>query len=152
MDSLGHMIAPTFFFPAALRQRRGHSVEPGPVELRTRLRYCINTFRDFENSFASLAMLNSVKAVRHSRLLSLPPVRHIAMRPRLPVPKLRDTLDRYLESLKPFLLENERQGKEPFDSSYARHLQLAQEFEAGIGAECQNRLLGLSDVTVPLKL
>jgi hypothetical protein len=61
---------------------------------------------------------------------------------RLPVPPLRQTLDRYLRSVEPFLLEDEARGGTPFASSYALRAQWARSFENGIGRLCQDRLLG----------
>ncbi|KAF8071839.1 acyltransferase ChoActase/COT/CPT [Lyophyllum atratum] len=63
--------------------------------------------------------------------------------PRLPVPELRQTLDRYLASLRPLLLEEEKLGKASFESSYALRVQKAEAFESGIGKLLQNRLLAL---------
>lgn len=65
-------------------------------------------------------------------------------RPRLPVPPLRKTLDRYLMSLQPFLLEDEAHGGPSYSSAYALRVRWAEDFENGIGSECQERLLGLS--------
>ena len=62
--------------------------------------------------------------------------------PRLPVPPLRKTLDRYLKSIEPFLLEDEANGGQPFSESYALRAKWADEFEQGIGKECQERLIG----------
>ncbi|KAJ7227298.1 acyltransferase ChoActase/COT/CPT [Mycena pura] len=68
------------------------------------------------------------------RLLSLP---------RLPVPELRTTLDRYLRSIEPFLLEDETRGGLPFSTAYALRGKWADEFAAGVGSVCQKRLLAL---------
>ena len=62
--------------------------------------------------------------------------------PRLPVPPLRSTLDKYLQSLKPLLLEDHLRGVSAFASAYQRRVQWAKEFEIGIGATLQARLLG----------
>ena len=65
-------------------------------------------------------------------------------RARLPVPPLRDTLDRYLQSLEPFLLDAERRGGMSFSSAYALRRKWADEFEFGIGRVLQERLVGPS--------
>jgi hypothetical protein len=62
--------------------------------------------------------------------------------PRLPVPPLRQTLDQYLQSIKPFLLEDEARGGTSFASSFERHAKWAQAYEKGLGKTCQERLLG----------
>ena len=66
-----------------------------------------------------------------------------AFRARLPVPALRHTLNRYLDSLEPFLHEDERRGGMSFSSAYALREKWADEFESGIGGTLQERLLGL---------
>lgn len=63
--------------------------------------------------------------------------------PRLPVPDLRKTLDRYLTSLKPFLLEEEARGGQTFHEAYAIREKWADQFECGIGSVLQERLKGL---------
>ncbi|KAF8150795.1 acyltransferase ChoActase/COT/CPT [Crassisporium funariophilum] len=68
-------------------------------------------------------------------------------RGRLPVPTLRHTLDRYLDSLEPFLLEDERRGGMSYASSYALREKWANEFESGIGGTLQERLLALDKVS-----
>lgn len=60
--------------------------------------------------------------------------------PRLPVPDLRKTLDRYLQSIKPFLREDEARGLSLFESSYEQRVQWADDFEKGIGSLCQHKL------------
>ena len=73
--------------------------------------------------------------------MSIPPQTR-AFRARLPVPTLRHTLERYLDSLEPFLHEDERRGGMPFSSAYALREKWAAEFESGIGGTLQERLLG----------
>ncbi|KAL0955000.1 hypothetical protein HGRIS_003925 [Hohenbuehelia grisea] len=65
--------------------------------------------------------------------------------PRLPVPNLRKTLDRYLTSIKPFLLEDAARGGQSFDEAYALRAQWADEFEQGIGSNCQEQLIDLDN-------
>ena len=73
--------------------------------------------------------------------MSIPPQTR-AFRARLPVPTLRHTLERYLDSLEPFLHEDERRGGMSFSSAYALRERWAAEFESGIGGTLQERLLG----------
>ncbi|OBZ72166.1 Carnitine O-acetyltransferase, mitochondrial [Grifola frondosa] len=63
--------------------------------------------------------------------------------PRLPVPKLHLTLQKYLKSIQPFLLEDEARGGPPFESSYNIRVKWAEDFEHGLGQICQERLLAL---------
>ncbi|KAK0204849.1 acyltransferase ChoActase/COT/CPT [Desarmillaria ectypa] len=70
--------------------------------------------------------------------------------PRLPVPDLRKTLDRYLISLEPFLLEEaSKKGldDDALDASRRLRGQWADEFAAGVGKLCQDRLLALDRVS-----
>lgn len=62
---------------------------------------------------------------------------------RLPVPPLRSTLDKYLQSIKPLLLEDDLRGVSAFDLAYQQRVQWAKEFEVGIGATLQARLIGI---------
>ncbi|KAG0706775.1 acyltransferase ChoActase/COT/CPT [Suillus ampliporus] len=64
----------------------------------------------------------------------------MAKLPRLPVPDLRKTLDRYLQSIQPFLREDEARGRSLFDVSYAKRVQWVDDFEKGIGRICQRKL------------
>ena len=74
--------------------------------------------------------------------------------PRLPIPPLRSTLDKYLQSIKPLLLEDDLRGVSVFDTTYQRRVQWAKEFETGIGVTLQARLLGtycfFSPLVVPI--
>jgi hypothetical protein len=74
--------------------------------------------------------------------------------PRLPVPPLRSTLDKYLQSIKPLLLEDDLRGVSAFATAYQQRVQRAKEFETGIGATLQARLVGtrcfLSILTVTI--
>ncbi|KAG1750829.1 acyltransferase ChoActase/COT/CPT [Suillus lakei] len=60
--------------------------------------------------------------------------------PRLPVPDLRKTLDRYLQSIQPFLREDEARGRSLFEASYEKRVQWVDDFEKGIGRLCQHKL------------
>lgn len=71
---------------------------------------------------------------------------------RLPVPDLHQTLQRYLTSIEPFLLEDEVRGGPSFESAYAIRQKWAEEFENGLGRICQDRLLGLSSLPPILSL
>lgn len=62
--------------------------------------------------------------------------------PRLPVPPLRKTLDRYLKSIEPFLLEEEAKGGPSFEESFKLRAKWADEFEKGLGAKAQEKLIG----------
>ena len=62
--------------------------------------------------------------------------------PRLPIPPLRSTLDKYLQSIKPLLQEDDLRGASALDLAYQRRVQWAKEFETGIGATLQARLVG----------
>lgn len=65
-------------------------------------------------------------------------------RSRLPIPPLRQTLDRYLASLEPFFLEDEARGGMKADSARSLREKWAKEFETGIGKTLQERLVGPS--------
>lgn len=62
--------------------------------------------------------------------------------PRLPVPELRKTLDKYLASLEPFLREDEKRGGMSYQSGMSLRRKWADEFEQGIGKVLQDRLVG----------
>ena len=62
--------------------------------------------------------------------------------PRLPVPELRQTLSKYLQSLIPLLQEDEARGGASWQSALQERQQWADEFERGLGAKCQERLYG----------
>ncbi|KAF8349055.1 acyltransferase ChoActase/COT/CPT [Amanita rubescens] len=63
--------------------------------------------------------------------------------PRLPIPQLRHTLDRYLASLEPLLLQDQADGRALYNSAYALRAKWADEFENGIGKVLQDRLRAL---------
>lgn len=61
---------------------------------------------------------------------------------RLPVLSLEHTLSKYLNSLHPFLLEDERKGGPSSAAESEKRVQWAKEFENGIGSILQQRLVG----------
>ncbi|KAF9267867.1 carnitine acetyltransferase [Marasmius fiardii PR-910] len=63
--------------------------------------------------------------------------------PRLPVPDLRKTLDKYLKSLEPFLLEDAIREGINFKDAFALRAKWADDFFIGIGKNCQERLIEL---------
>lgn len=65
--------------------------------------------------------------------------------PRLPVPELRDTVDRYLNSLEPFYTIIASQGGASIDTLRDYQRSMALEFlgSGGIGEKLQQRLKGL---------
>ena len=58
------------------------------------------------------------------------------------MPDLHKTLQKYLKSIEPFLLEDERRGGLDFQSAYEERVKLVNDFERDIGPLCQQRLLG----------
>ncbi|KAF8591074.1 acyltransferase ChoActase/COT/CPT [Ramaria rubella] len=62
---------------------------------------------------------------------------------RLPVPLLRQTLDKYLKSLNPFLRDDEEKGGPSHDTEMSKRVLWAKDFELGLGNVLQNRLLAL---------
>lgn len=72
----------------------------------------------------------------------LPTFHHQRSLPKLPVPPLRASLDRYLKSLEPILEQNEEKGGEAKDAALKARQDWAQEFESGIGKALQQRLIG----------
>jgi len=87
-------------------------------------------------------------STRQTQMLTSTKSMHSTPRPkvrgRLPVPPLRQTLDRYLTSLEPFLHEDESRGGMPFRQAYSLRQKWADEFENGIGKTLQERLVGSS--------
>lgn len=63
--------------------------------------------------------------------------------PRLPVPDLHRTLQSYLTSLEPFILEDEAKGTSSFEDAIALRKHLAADFEHGLGSVLQERLKAL---------
>ena len=68
--------------------------------------------------------------------------------PRLPVPDLHKTLQKYLKSIQPFLLEDEKRGGVDFKSALEDRVKLVNDFERGLGPLCQQRLLGKCETRV----
>jgi hypothetical protein len=62
---------------------------------------------------------------------------------RLPVPKLEDTMARYVKSLEPFMLEDAAREGVPFEVAQARYRELAKTFLEGSGKERQAQLHGM---------
>ncbi|KAI3614952.1 carnitine acetyltransferase [Moniliophthora roreri] len=63
--------------------------------------------------------------------------------PRLPIPDLRSTMEKYLKSLEPFLMEDAVRGGAPYEDAYALRKEWADDFCSGIGKTCQERLQAL---------
>ncbi|KAI4521333.1 acyltransferase ChoActase/COT/CPT [Schizophyllum commune Loenen D] len=63
--------------------------------------------------------------------------------PRLPIPDLQKTVDRYLNSLEPFMLEEDARGGMSYTSARTLRDRWATEFTEGIGATLQERLIAL---------
>ncbi|EMD31314.1 hypothetical protein CERSUDRAFT_163178 [Gelatoporia subvermispora B] len=76
----------------------------------------------------------------HSRPDGLGPKARL---PRLPVPDLHKTLQKYVKSLEPLLLEEEARGGPSFKESLSQREKWADDFEHGLGKVCQERLLAL---------
>ena len=74
----------------------------------------------------------------------LPTFHHQRSLPRLPVPPLRATLDRYLKSLEPILSQDEVKGHAKAKEELKKRQQWATEFENGLGKVLQQRLIGVS--------
>jgi len=67
--------------------------------------------------------------------------------PRLPVPTLDKSLERYIKSLRPLLLEKARQegkGEESVEEGIRQREAWAKDFEDGLGRLLQERLKGAS--------
>lgn len=55
---------------------------------------------------------------------------------------MHTTLQKYLRSLEPILLEDEARGGTDFRTAYAARVKLVEDFEHGLGPTCQERLQG----------
>ncbi|VDB83729.1 unnamed protein product [Peniophora sp. CBMAI 1063] len=98
------------------------------------------------SSLQSTTRVSRAPPARSTRLLSteaLAEERRPAQLARLPVPDLHKTLQNYVQSLAPFLREQEASGGRPFDVALHDRLKWASAFETGVGADCQRRLLEL---------
>ena len=62
--------------------------------------------------------------------------------PRMPVPDLHQTLQKYLASLEPFVLENYGRDPVQLQNTFATRRQWADDFERGVGSVLQERLQG----------
>jgi hypothetical protein len=73
---------------------------------------------------------------------SVPTFRYQKSLPSLPLPPLRQTLDKYLRSLEPFFLARQQAGTQLAADARTQREAWARSFESGIGARCQERLQG----------
>lgn len=62
--------------------------------------------------------------------------------PRLPVPDLQQTLERYVTSLRPLILEDEARGGTPHAEALALRTGWVDNFKNGLGRTLQTRLQG----------
>ncbi|KAH7884455.1 acyltransferase ChoActase/COT/CPT [Phlebopus sp. FC_14] len=67
--------------------------------------------------------------------------------PRLPIPDLRKTMEKYLQSIQPLLLYDEANGGAPFSQSYAHQQSLVESFLTFPGPLAQARLKALDEVS-----
>lgn len=75
---------------------------------------------------------------------------HTKSLPRLPVPPLPATLDKYVTSLKPFLLDqaaNKGENEQWVENELTQRRELAKDFEAGLGKVLQERLKDIDRIT-----
>ncbi|KZV73023.1 acyltransferase ChoActase/COT/CPT [Peniophora sp. CONT] len=101
--------------------------------------------RLMSTSFMS-ARVPSASTTKSARFLSSEAPteeRRPAQLARLPMPDLHKTLQHYVQSLTPFLREQEARGGSPFEVALHERLKWAAAFEAGVGADCQRRLIEL---------
>lgn len=100
---------------------------------------------------------------QQTRMFALTPYRHDQPRtlsrqkelPRLPIPKLELSLDRYLKSLRPFLLQQaleKGQGEESVEKELKKRKEWAEDFtkQGGLGRLLQERLKGQSSCFLSL--
>ena len=69
--------------------------------------------------------------------------------PRLPVPNLHDTLNKYLKSIIPLLEDEEARGGPSVQDALEERRRWADEFAANEGVRCQERLIGKMDIYMP---
>ena len=106
--------------------------------LRTRLPHILGS-RPFNNLMQASNTLRVPRATTSTTAAS-PKIRL----PRLPVPDLRRTLQSYLASLEPFLLEDDTKSVAKREDAFALRKRWTEDFEHGLGSELQERLQGLS--------
>ena len=106
-----------------------------------KLSHPIGPFTSLAHTVLNLKEMLRVSPSRFTRSMSTS-TSSIPRLPRLPVPPLRKTLDRYLKSIEPFLLEEEANGGPSFEESYKLRAEWADEFERGLGAKAQKKLIG----------
>ncbi|KAF4597238.1 hypothetical protein EYR40_007690 [Pleurotus pulmonarius] len=139
----------TFF--RARRNRQGHLEPDAPEDVVQQSlgfdkyehgpkREATNDMKNFRRASRVLSNPQTTQMRTKTGVASSGPFNNL---PRLPVPPLRKTLDRYLKSIEPFLLEDEAKGGQPFYDALALRTKWADEFERGIGTVCQERLLAL---------
>ena len=92
--------------------------------------------------FSSTKSSLAATPIRYLSTEALAEQRQPAQLARLPVPDLHKTLQGYVQSLVPFLREQEVRGGTPFEVALNERLRWAATFEAGVGADCQRRLSG----------
>lgn len=63
--------------------------------------------------------------------------------PRLPVPDLQATMDRYLKSIEPFLLDDAAAGGTPLEKALKNQEELLKTFKHNWGRQYQRRLVGM---------
>jgi hypothetical protein len=84
--------------------------------------------------------------VRHNGSVAPKPIKL----PRLPIPPLEKTLERYLRSIEPLLLEDAARGGVPFAVASQQQAERAQAFLVGPGTAAQAELIGASTCMLDL--
>jgi carnitine O-acetyltransferase len=62
--------------------------------------------------------------------------------PRLPIPELQVTCDRYLKSIEPFLLEDAANGGMLYETAHERQVEMLHAFQTRFGRIAQHQLMG----------